>query len=41
MRATAAWARNPGLRNALYLFLLFALILVPIVISELLYSTLD
>jgi hypothetical protein len=41
MRAAAAWAANPGLKNALYLLLLFVLILVPVVISELLYSTFD
>jgi hypothetical protein len=41
MRATAAWAAKPGLRNALFLLLLFVLILVPILISELLYSPLD
>jgi hypothetical protein len=41
MRAAAAWADKPGLRNAFYLLLLFVLIMVPILISELLYSTLD
>ena len=42
MRATALWLHDkPGVRNALYLFWLAVLILVPVLISELLYSTLD
>jgi hypothetical protein len=40
MRATVWRARQPGLRNALYLIGLFVLILVPVLISELLYSAL-
>ncbi len=41
MRATALLVGKPGLRNALYLLWLFVVILIPVLISELLYSTLD
>jgi hypothetical protein len=32
---------KPGLRNALYLAWLIALMMIPVLISELLYSALD
>jgi hypothetical protein len=42
MRSAMTWqGTKPGLRNALYLIWLFALMMVPVLISELLYSALD
>jgi hypothetical protein len=42
MRPAMVWqGTKPGLRNALYLAWLLALIMTPILISELLYAALD
>jgi hypothetical protein len=42
MRPAMTWpGSKPGVRNALYLLWLFVLIMVPVLISELLYSALD
>lgn len=41
MRALLAWGTNQGLRNTLYLLWLGILMLIPVLISELLYSTLN
>jgi hypothetical protein len=42
MRPIATWqSAKPGLSNILYLVWLAALILVPVLISELLYSALN